>query len=154
MFLYVHAPGNPVDLIQKTLNLEKCEQSWFCVIRKCIFHRITYQNPLISSLGKLFMPNLSLVPLAFEIPKNVNAISWKSLLIRNALYLLYEAKNKIVIQIEEWLSYEFWNNIVITFVAYSFFRISATSPCNHHMLLHTSIHVYSKNMYCYHISCY
>ena len=53
------------------------------------------------------MPNLVLVHLAFEIPKNVNAISWKRLLIRNALYLLYEAKNKIVIEIEEWLSYEF-----------------------------------------------
>ena len=35
--------------------------------------------------------------------------------------------------------------------SYIFFGISATHPCNHHMLLHILIHAYSKNMYCYHI---
>ena len=65
--------------------------------------------------------------------------------------MLYQTKNKIVIEIKKWLSHEFWNNIVITFVVYIFFGISATHPCNHHILLHTLIHAYSKNMYCYHI---
>ena len=50
------------------------------------------------------MPNLVLVHLAFEVPKNLNEISWKILLIRYALNLL---KPNMIIEIKKWLSHEF-----------------------------------------------
>ena len=55
---------SPVDLAQKKGEPgNNSKKANFGMVRKQIFHRITY---LKSCLGKLFMPNLILVHLAFS----------------------------------------------------------------------------------------
>ena len=83
---------SPVYLSHKRVNLEKNLKVILVSLESKFFIEQHIQNPLKSSLGEHFMPSSVLVHLTFQIPKNVNAISWKTLLIRNALCLLYKLK--------------------------------------------------------------
>ena len=53
------------------------------------------------------MFNLVLINLAFEVPKILIQYPEKNFLIKSALYVWYETKHKIVIEIKKWLPLEF-----------------------------------------------
>ena len=56
----------------------------------------------------------------------------------------------MVIEIIKWLSLN--SEIFITLNSIQFLWNFYNFPHNHHMLLYTLIHAYSKNIHCYHVA--
>ena len=82
------------------------------------------------------MPNLALIYLAFEVPKNINAISSKICWLE---VQLYKTKNKMVVETKSGCLM----NSEIIYNHHScciqFLQNFCNFRCNHHMLLHTLI---------------